>query len=101
SLDGEALKELVSYWTQRLANAAPLPLPTDRPPPLQRARLGGRVALTLDAATARALARVARSERATPFMALLAVFQLLLERWTGEPDVSVGAPIALREPRAA
>ena len=96
-LRGDALERQMEYWRRRLAGApAVLELPADRPrPPVQD--LSGTLlpfALPADAvAFARALAR---REGATLFMVLMAAFQALLHRWTGEDDLVVGSPIANR-----
>ncbi len=99
-LTDTVLAELVAHWRGRLAGVpALLDLPADRPrPPLRsgrgarrRARLGGGV---VDAV--RALGRGPTSQGATPFMVLLAAFQTLLCRYTGQHDLAVGVPIANR-----
>ncbi len=96
-LSGDALEAQLAYWRARLAGAPPLlELPTDRPrPPVQGPR-AGRVPFHLDAAAARGLRALARSEGATPYMVLLAGWSLLLSRWSGQEDVSVGVPVAGR-----
>src|SRR5207237_6472349 len=58
---------------------------------------GGVVELAVPAPQAAALAALARAEGSTLYMVLLAVFQALLLRLTGQRDVSVGAPVANRE----
>ncbi|HVH11768.1 MAG TPA: condensation domain-containing protein [Longimicrobium sp.] len=96
-LSGEVLDEQLRFWRERLAGAPPvLALPTDRPrrsPPGARA---DRHDLVLSAETTDGLRVLARDEGASLFMTLLAVFQALLARWSGEEDVVVGTPVAGR-----
>ncbi|MET0399651.1 MAG: amino acid adenylation domain-containing protein [Longimicrobiaceae bacterium] len=96
-LRDEVLEAQLAWWRERLAGApAALELPADRPrTPVQGAE-GGRRTLLIPEDVARALRSLGRREGATLFMTLLAAFQLLLARWTGEEDVSVGTPVAGR-----
>jgi amino acid adenylation domain-containing protein len=96
-LRGPVLDALAGWWRARLAGApALLELPTDRPRPPLADDAGGRVPFALDADTAASLRRLARGEGATLFMTLLAAWQLLLSRYSGQDDVVVGTPIAGR-----
>ncbi|MCB1054465.1 MAG: AMP-binding protein, partial [Acidobacteria bacterium] len=95
-LAGDFLTELVGYWREQLAGVEVLELPLDRPRPARRGEAGSGVRLELPAELAAAVERYARSRGATPFMVLLAVFQLLLARLAGRRDVTVGTPIAGR-----
>jgi amino acid adenylation domain-containing protein len=96
-LSGGALDELVGWWKERLAGAPGLlELPTDRPRPAQPSGAGASFWFGFDDGTAVRVDRVAREHGATPFMVLLAVFQALLARWSGQDDVVVGTPIANR-----
>ena len=96
-LKGEALEAQLGYWRQQLAGAPTvLELPTDFPrPSLQRFR-GDTVRAHLPAALTERLHALCRREGVTPFMGLLAAFQLLLSRVSGQEDVCVGSPIAGR-----
>jgi amino acid adenylation domain-containing protein len=96
-LQGEVLERQLGWWRERLRGApAVLELPTDRPrPPVQRFHGASHVFAVPDDA-ARALRALGRREGATPFMVLLAGFQLLLARYAGQDDVVVGTPIAGR-----
>ncbi|HEX8273037.1 MAG TPA: amino acid adenylation domain-containing protein [Longimicrobiaceae bacterium] len=96
-LRGETLERLLGWWTRRLAGApAALELPLDRPrPPVQSFR-GARHDQMLDPEPAARLRALARRHGATPFMTLLAAFDVLLARCTGQADVVVGAPVAGR-----
>ncbi|MFL5383052.1 MAG: amino acid adenylation domain-containing protein [Longimicrobiaceae bacterium] len=92
-----ALEGQMAWWLDHLADAPHvLDLPTDRRRPPTRSVRGGHVGLTIDAATLRRVKEVAYAEGATPFMVLLAAWQLLLARYAGTDDVLVGTPIAGR-----
>ncbi|MEA2690743.1 MAG: hypothetical protein QOJ16_130, partial [Acidobacteriota bacterium] len=94
---GEVLAAQIAYWRQQLAGAPPvLTLPTDRPRPAIETADGARHTFTLEPALARDLATLGRREGATRFMTLLAGFDALLARWSGQDDVVVGWPIAGR-----
>ncbi|HEX7242141.1 MAG TPA: condensation domain-containing protein, partial [Longimicrobiaceae bacterium] len=96
-LSGEALDERVAWWRGRLAGAPPLlELPVDRPRPASQGGAGASVPFTIPTEMERALRSLARREGATLFMALLAGWQLLLARWSGQDDVLVGTPVAGR-----
>ncbi|WP_437630406.1 non-ribosomal peptide synthase/polyketide synthase [Sorangium sp. So ce854] len=96
-LDGDAREQQLAYWKRQLAGAPPcLDLPTDRPrPPIQRFR-GATLTFQLPRALAEAIERLSRRAGATPFMTLLAAFQVLLGRHAGVDDVCVGTPVAGR-----
>jgi amino acid adenylation domain-containing protein len=96
-LKGEVLERQLSYWREQLAGAPPvLELPTDRPRPAVKTYNGAAVPLRLSRELSEGLAGLSRREGATPFMTLLAAFQLLLWRYSGQADISVGTPVANR-----
>ncbi|HEX8211012.1 MAG TPA: condensation domain-containing protein, partial [Longimicrobium sp.] len=96
-LTGEVLDAQLGWWRERLAGAPPLlELPIDRPRPLVPGEAGRTHALALSEDTTRALRALSRSQGATLFMTLLAGWQLLLSRYSGQDDVSVGTPVAGR-----
>ncbi len=90
-------EQQLAYWTQQLADApAFLPLPTDRPrPPVQRFR-GASLTFQLPASLQQDLQTFSQQEGVTFFMTLLAVFQVLLARYSGTRDICVGTPVANR-----
>ncbi|HEY3480959.1 MAG TPA: amino acid adenylation domain-containing protein, partial [Streptomyces sp.] len=97
TLSGEALESGIAWWRQRLAGAAAeLELPFDRPRPAVRGQRGGTVPVRLTEELITELATLARREGATLYMALLAGFQALLGRMSGQEDVPVGSPVANR-----
>ncbi|GAA2372522.1 amino acid adenylation domain-containing protein [Dactylosporangium salmoneum] len=89
--------DAVAYWTRELAGAPALELPTDRPRRPVRSGRGGRHAFELPAGLMSELDALARAERCTLFTVLLAAFQVLLARHSGQHDVSVGTPVLGRE----
>jgi amino acid adenylation domain-containing protein len=96
-LTGEVLEEQLGYWRHQLSDLPALELPTDRPRPAAvQAHRGARQRLELPEGSTRALKELARMEGATLFMVLLAAFQVLLSRYSGQEDIAVGTPIAGR-----
>ncbi|GAA2271141.1 hypothetical protein GCM10010430_66270 [Kitasatospora cystarginea] len=96
-LDAGARDEQAAYWKDRLAGAsACLELPTDRPRPPAPRYSGEAFALRLAPGLTERLGEVSRAHGVTRFMTLLAVFQLVLGRYAGARDVSVGTPVSGR-----
>ncbi|MFL6289705.1 MAG: amino acid adenylation domain-containing protein, partial [Thermoanaerobaculia bacterium] len=96
-LAGETLEAEIAWWRERLAGApAVLELPADRPRPAVRTSHGEVAGAVLSAELAAGLAALGRRGGATLFMTLLAAFQVLLRRYTGQDDLPVGTPIANR-----
>ncbi|MFP2908689.1 non-ribosomal peptide synthetase [Pyxidicoccus sp. 3LFB2] len=95
-LQGEALEAQLSWWRKHLEGAPVLELPTDRPRPAVRTYRGAMQAVTLPRELSASLHALARREGVTPFMLLLTAFQVLLARYSGQEDISVGSPIAGR-----
>ncbi|WP_286191325.1 non-ribosomal peptide synthetase [Comamonas sp. JC664] len=96
-LQGEVLEAQLAYWRRQLSGASTaLGLPTDRPrPPVQSFR-GGHLDHHWPKSLWTRVKALAHREGATPFMVLLAAYQVLLSRYAGQDDVSVGSPIAGR-----
>ncbi len=100
TLSGATLDNLLSYWRGRLISASPtLELPTDRPRPRLRRFDGAVVTFALTPALSEGLRALARSEHASLYMTLLAVFKTLLFRYSGQSDIVVGTPVANRPTR--
>ncbi|RKG88709.1 amino acid adenylation domain-containing protein, partial [Corallococcus terminator] len=94
---GGVLEAQLAYWRTQLEGAPrALELPTDRPRPPVQTHAGSSHALKWPQALAARVRAVSREEGVTPFMTLLAGFQALLSRYSGQDDVSVGTPIAGR-----
>jgi amino acid adenylation domain-containing protein len=96
-LQGELLEAQLNYWRQQLADASfVLDLPTDRPRLAVQNSRGATQSFLLDESLTEALVQLSQRENVTLFMTLLAAFQVLLYRYTGQADVLVGTPIAGR-----
>ncbi|MDP9119995.1 MAG: amino acid adenylation domain-containing protein [Acidobacteriota bacterium] len=96
-LSGELLEEQLSFWRERLRGVPDLlELPSDRPRPRVQSFAGAAECFSWPPALSAALRRLSRGEDATLFMTLLAAFQVLLYRQSGQADFCVGAPIANR-----
>ena len=94
---GATIADSLAYWRQQLAGALPsLDLPTDRPRPQSRSFDGDRRVMVLPPALVEAVARLAREQNVTPYMALLATYVTLLHRYTGQDEIVIGSPIAGR-----
>ncbi|PZV34685.1 non-ribosomal peptide synthetase [Mesorhizobium kowhaii] len=93
---GERLETELSYWRRQLADLPQLTLVPDRPRPDEPSFEGDFEELSIGAAVLVLLKRVASEEGATLFMVLLAGLAALLQRYTGDEDIAIGAPIANR-----
>lgn len=93
---GEKARQL-AYWQALLGGEQPvLELPLDHPRPAQQSHRGNSVQVHLQPALVSGIKRLAQQEGATPFMLLLAAFQSLLYRYSGQSDIRVGVPNANR-----
>ncbi len=96
-LRGAELDRQLAYWKSALDGAPPaLELPSIRPRPPHQTYHGAMHTRDLSPALLQALDALARREGSTRFMVLLAAFQLLLGRYSGQDDIVVGSPIAGR-----
>jgi amino acid adenylation domain-containing protein len=96
-LQSGVLERQLAYWEQQLGGAPPLlELPTDRPRPPVQTQNGARLITTLPATLSANVKALSHAEGATLFMTLLAAFKILLYRYSGQDDISVGTPIAGR-----
>src|SRR5262249_8304020 len=73
-----------------------LELPTDKPRPLTMGYLGERTTRRLGSAVSKSVTSLARREACTPFAVLLAAWQVVLYRYSGQQDIVVGVPVAGR-----
>jgi amino acid adenylation domain-containing protein len=97
-LRGERLDKHLAYWREQLGHNPPvLELPLDRPRPAMQSFNGRRLPLALPAELTAALKALSRQEGVTLYMTLLAAFQTLLYRYTGQEDIAVGSPISGRD----
>jgi len=96
SLTESVLNREVKYWKQKLTNLPVLELPCDHPRPPVQTHAGARISRVLPKDLSQEVAGLCRKEEITLFMLMLATFKLLLYRYTGNPDVVVGSPVAGR-----
>ena len=97
-LQGEQFEQELNYWRRQLGGElASLELPADRPRPAVQSYRGGHVEFALSSELTEELRELGRRENATLFMVLLAAFQALLQRYTGQEEIVVGTPVAGRE----
>ncbi|HYQ50299.1 MAG TPA: amino acid adenylation domain-containing protein, partial [Pseudomonas sp.] len=93
---GERERQL-AYWTGQLGHeASVLQLPLDHPRPVLQSFRGARLPLALAPQLSEALLALAKREGVTPFMLLLASFQVLMHRYSGQANIRVGVPVANR-----
>ncbi len=93
---GERERQLM-YWREQLGDEpVVLELPTDHPRPAVQSYRGARLGLTLDTQLTTGLQQLAQQHNVTLFMLLLASFQALLQRYSGQDDIRVGVPVANR-----
>jgi amino acid adenylation domain-containing protein len=96
-ISADLLGREVEFWKRALNGAPPLlDLPADRPRPRIQGYKGRRHSVLLDAKLAERLGMLSAAARVTPFMTLLAAFEVLLWRYTGIDAFVVGAPVAGR-----
>lgn len=95
-LEGARLDRLSCYWRTYLQGVQPLDPPVDRPRPPVQTYNGARLPLPLPSRLVRDVEALSRAHDATPFMTLLAAFMVMLQRYTGQNDFCVGAPVINR-----
>jgi amino acid adenylation domain-containing protein len=96
-LQAEVYETQLCYWRAQLSGAPPLlEIPTDRPRPVVRSHRGASQGIHLNAGTLEKLKDISRRHEVTLFMTVLAGFQALLSRWSGQDDIVVGTPVAGR-----
>jgi len=90
------LERQLAYWRTQLQGYRDLEVPTDYPRPPVSTYRGGFQSMATAPAIVEGLRRLSQKEGATLFMTLLAAFQVLMMRYSGQDDVVVGTPIANR-----
>ena len=95
-LQGEQIERLRGYWVKQLSGLAAFGA-SRRPPRAQPSHDPRRTRMfDLTPETSRGLLEFCRREGVTPFMTLLAAFEVLLQRYSGQDDIAVGSPVANR-----
>jgi amino acid adenylation domain-containing protein len=95
-LQGEVLEKQLTYWRKQLHNLPALELAQDRPRPAVQTYQGATYPLHISPALTQALEALSQQSGVSLFMTLLAAFQTLLYRYTGQEDIAIGSPIANR-----
>ncbi|MDM8515212.1 amino acid adenylation domain-containing protein [Desulfobacterales bacterium HSG16] len=96
-LKGVLLEKQLDYWKNQLAGVPRiLKLPLDRPRPSEKTFPRGVVRFFIDTDLTARLNRISRKSEATLFMTLLAVFSILMARYSGQKDILIGSPVANR-----
>ena len=96
-LRSEKIKKQEQYWINRFNGDVPiLSLPTDYERPAIQSFKGDNVSIEIDKEHTLILKQIARETGATLYMTLLAVYNVLLSKYSGQEDIVVGTPIAGR-----
>jgi amino acid adenylation domain-containing protein len=95
-LQGEVLEFQLEYWRRQLEGVEVLELPTDRPRPPVPGDSGASISFQLPVELTHRLKAMGTREGATLFMCLLAAFQVMLSKYTGQQDIAIGTPVANR-----
>ena len=96
-VETDPARKQLSYWKEHLAGAPPvLELPHEHERPIEQTFEGATWTFALPTELIAAALDLAKQHQVTPFMWLLAIFKILLYRYSGQPDVLVGVPIAGR-----
>ncbi|NER91538.1 non-ribosomal peptide synthetase [Moorena sp. SIO3A2] len=95
-LQGETLSSQLNYWKQKLLDLPQLQLPTDHPRPPVQTFNGAGIPINIPAALTSKVKQLTQKQGTTLFMTLLAVFKVLLSRYSGQESIAVGTPIANR-----
>jgi len=95
-LQGAILQKQLSYWKEKLTGVPALDLPTDRARGAVQKYRGAQLSRVLPKPLVDGLKQLSRRERVTLFITMLAAWQTLLHRYTGQQDIPIGSPIAGR-----
>jgi amino acid adenylation domain-containing protein len=96
SVTGQRLEEQLQYWRRQLSGLVPLQLPTVKPAVMKQIFFTAKEPIKLSPCLTRAVKKVSESQQATFFMTMLAAFQTLLARYSGQEDIVVGSPVVNR-----
>ncbi|MBB5635251.1 amino acid adenylation domain-containing protein [Pedobacter cryoconitis] len=95
-ISGEMLQQQQDYWSVQLAGAETLQLPVDFQRPAIQSTAGAVFKFNMDRDLTDALNQYSQQQGATLFMTLLSAFQVLLYRYSGQQDITVGTLVAGR-----
>lgn len=96
-IQGDVLDSMRTYWQAALSGAPDvLRLPTDKPRPKHQTFNGAHLSIHLGAELSKQVNQFCAKNDLTPFMILMAAYQIMLSRYAGQKDICVGIPIAGR-----
>ncbi|GEO12155.1 non-ribosomal peptide synthetase [Segetibacter aerophilus] len=93
----EVLDKKMEYWTHQLEGVATINLPTDFTRPAIQSTNGASVEFAVSQLVSDKINELNRAQGTTLYMTLLAVFKVLLYRYSGQNDICVGTGIAGRQ----
>jgi len=96
-MQGKVLEHKISFWKERLKNIPILDLPSDRPRPAMQSYKGASLRFEISPSLARSLKKISGVEGVTLYMTMVAVFQILLHRYTQQDDIVIGSPVSGRD----
>ncbi|WP_459209686.1 non-ribosomal peptide synthase/polyketide synthase [Aquimarina rhabdastrellae] len=92
----QELDEQLKYWEQQLTHNTPLQLPTDYQRPVVQDLAGAQYRFSLNKEITKGLKSLSKENEATLFMTMMSLYKVVLHRYTGESDITVGTPVANR-----
>ena len=95
-LAGDLLQKQSGYWKTKLENVPVLKLPTDKIRPAEQTFNGSSLSFQLSQEISQKLILLSKESNVTLFMTLLALFKIILQKYSGQDDICVGSPIANR-----
>ena len=97
NLDEKNLEKALNYWKAKLAGTSPLQLPIDHARPFVQTTNGNILHFALSKETSDRFNKLTQSSGTSVFMSMIAAFKILLHRYTGQTDITVGTAIANRK----
>ncbi|HYC27821.1 MAG TPA: amino acid adenylation domain-containing protein, partial [Chitinophagaceae bacterium] len=97
NLDGDSMRTRLSYWQQKLKDAEELNLPLDHARPAVLSSRGATHSFRIGKALTEQLKAFCQQQEVTLYMSLLALYKVLLSRYSGQQDICVGSPVAGRQ----
>ncbi len=96
TINDTAVQQQLDYWKKQLDGVLPCGLSTDFTRPAEQSHRGAVTGRNLGKPLSQALIQLSKQEGVTLFMTLLAAYQVLLYRYSGQADTCVGTPVAGR-----
>jgi len=90
------LQDFLAFWKEKLEGISPLELPLDYPRSLEQSTKGSSIKFQVEKEQSEGLNKLSKQEGATLFMTLLAALNILLQKYSGQEDISIGTPVANR-----